>query len=214
MQRQLRLHVIRYKTGWQRSRATDANVQMRKPLLDRTAMNHAIWFPSMRLLAPDDEGKERNVGVVSRQEALQMAKESGLDLIVVSKEANPPVCKLVNADKLRYDAAKKQREAKRAMTAAQVKKDIKISVGISDHDYSVRLSSIKNALSVGDKVRVVVSLFGFHKEPLALQIFERVTKDVAALGAPTSQPAQHGMNMETVFAPKPQARSSAGAKPG
>ena len=126
--------------------------------------------PSVRLV---DEGGEM-VGVVSIREALQMASEAGLDLVEISPNADPPVCKILDFGKYKYEIQKKKNEARKKQKVIEVK-EIKMRPGIDDHDYDVKMRAIYRFLEEGDKVKVTMRFRGremVHQE-LGMKVLGR-----------------------------------------
>lgn len=128
--------------------------------------------------------KQIMVGVVSKSEALRMADDAGLDLVVVSPDADPPVVKIMDYDKYRYEQQKKKREQQKKSAASRMDlKELKMGYNIDSHDYSVRLKAAKKFLQDGDKVKVFVNLKGRENEfrGIAIDLIKRFQNDVGEL---------------------------------
>ena len=118
-------------------------------------MNERIRVPEVRLIGEDGA----NHGVVKTSEALQMAEDADLDLVLINPNQNPPVAKILNYGKYKYEIEKRAKEAKKKQHTVDVK-EIKIRYKIDVHDYQVRINNIKKFISQGNKVKVIVMLRG------------------------------------------------------
>jgi translation initiation factor IF-3 len=118
-------------------------------------INEAIRVPDVRLI--DETGE--NIGVVSRDDAQERADQAGLDLVEVSPDADPPVCKILDYGKYKYQAQKKAAEARKHQKIVEIK-EIKMRPSIDDHDYNVKMRSIKRFFEEGDKVKVTLRFRG------------------------------------------------------
>lgn len=167
---------------------------------DGTLLNGDITVPNVRLV--DEE--QNMVGVVPTAEALQRARNADLDLVAISLDADPPVCRIMDYSKFRYEAQKKKREAqKKALASRQDLKELKIRYNIDVHDYDVRLRSAKKFLKDGDKVKVVCQFKGREMDfkDLAFKLFQRFIDDVGELGLIESKPAIEGRQMIMMLGP-------------
>src|SRR3982750_1754077 len=145
------------------------------PTREGPRVNEEIAVPSVRLV--DEQG--RMVGVVSRNEELTMADQAGLDLVEVAPGAHPPVCKILDFGKFKYEEQKKKNEARKKQKVIEVK-EIKMRPGIDDHDYDVKMRAIHRFLEEGDKVKVTMRFRGremVHQE-LGMKVLERVRGDL------------------------------------
>jgi translation initiation factor IF-3 len=170
-----------------------------QPSRDGPRVNQQIGAYSVRLI--DHHGNQ--VGVVSRSQALQMAEEVGLDLVEVAPQASPPVCKLLDYGKFKYEAQKKAAEARKKQKVIEVK-EIKMRPGIDDHDYEVKMRSIHRFLDEGNKVKVTLRFRGrelAHQE-LGMQVLDRVRDEVADKSKVEQFPKMEGRQMVMVLAPK------------
>jgi len=143
------------------------------------------------------------VGIVSVREALQMAQEVGLDLVEISPNAQPPVCKILDFGKYKYETQKRKNEARKKQKVIEVK-EIKMRPGIDDHDYDVKMRSIHRFLDEGDKVKVTMRFRGremVHQE-LGMQVLDRVRSDLEARAKVEQYPRLEGRQMVMVMAPK------------
>ena len=143
------------------------------------------------------------VGVVPIREALQMAADAGLDLVEVSPNADPPVCKILDFGKFKYEAQKKKNEARKKQKVIDVK-EIKMRPNIDEHDYEVKMRSIHRFLEEGDKVKVTMRFRGremVHQD-LGIRVLERVRNELDDLAKVEQLPKLEGRQMVMVMAPK------------
>ena len=143
------------------------------------------------------------VGVTSLREALIMADEAGLDLVEISPNADPPVCKILDFGKFKYETQKKRNEARKKQKVIEVK-EIKLRPGIDDHDYDVKMRACSRFLEEGDKVKVTLRFRGremAHQE-LGLQVLERVRTQFDAAAKVEQFPRLEGRQMVMVLAPR------------
>ena len=153
------------------------------------------------VLLIDAEGEKR--GEVPLEEALQMADEAGLDLVEVSPNAKPPVCKLLDYGKFKYQAQKKANEARKKQKTVEVK-EIKMRPNIDTHDYEVKMRSMLRFFEEGDKVKVTLRFRGremAHQE-LGMQLLNRVKDEVDEIAKVESYPRLEGRQMVKVLAPR------------
>ena len=158
-----------------------------------------IDLPSVRLV--DEKGEM--VGVIDTDKAREMADEAGLDLVEVSPGAVPPVCKLLDFGKYKYEAQKKANIARKKQKTIDVK-EIKMRPGIEEHDYAVKMRSITRFLGDGDKVKVTLRFRGremVHQE-LGMRVLERVRDEVDELAKVEQFPKMEGRLMTMVIAPR------------
>lgn len=161
----------------------------------------------VRLVGPSGE----QVGVVRIEDALRLAGEAGLDLVEVAPNARPPVCKLMDYGKYKYEAAQKARNARRNQANSQLK-EIRFRLKIDDHDYETKKGHVVRFLNGGDKVKVMIMFRGREQSrpEMGVKLLERLAGDVAELATVESMPRQDGRNMTMVIGPmakKVQARS-------
>jgi len=175
-------------------------------------INERIRVPEVRLVGPAGE----QVGIVSINDALRLAQESDLDLVEVAPTARPPVCKLMDYGKFKYESALKARESRKNQ-AQTVIKEIKLRPKIDPHDYGTKKSHVERFLRQGDKVKVTIMFRGREQSrpELGFRLLQRLAGDVEELGFVESQPRQDGRNMIMVIGPhrrKSDARSEARAE--
>nr|WP_246057961.1 translation initiation factor IF-3 [Luteithermobacter gelatinilyticus] len=162
-------------------------------------MNEQITEKQVRLI--DAEGNNRDV--VSIEEALDLAAEAGLDLVEVSPNASPPVCKILDYGKFKYEAQKKASLARKKQKTIDVK-EIKMRPGIEKHDYDVKMRSIEKFLNSGDKVKVTLRFRGremAHQE-LGMEVLQRVQADFEDRVKIEQHPKLEGRQMIMIMAPK------------
>lgn len=143
------------------------------------------------------------VGIVDIERAMEMADEAGLDLVEVSPTADPPVCKLLDFGKFKYEAQKKANIARKKQKTIDVK-EIKMRPGIDDHDYAVKMRSITRFLGDGDKVKVTLRFRGremVHQD-LGMRVLERVRDEVDQLAKVEQFPKMEGRLMTMVISPR------------
>jgi translation initiation factor IF-3 len=149
-----------------------------------------------------DENGE-NLGVMFTNEAIEQANEIGLNLVEVSPNADPPVCKFLDVGKYRYEAQKKANAARKTQKTQQIK-EIKMRPNIDDHDYDVKMRSVKKFIDDGDKVKMTLRFRGremAHQE-LGMDVLKRVQEDVAEIAKVEAYPRLEGRQMLMVLAPK------------
>jgi translation initiation factor IF-3 len=156
------------------------------------------------------------VGIVSINDALRLAQEADLDLVEVAPTARPPVCKLMDYGKFKYESALKARESRKNQ-AQTIIKEIKLRPKIDPHDYGTKKSHVERFLRQGDKVKVTIMFRGREQSrpELGFRLLQRLAGDVEELGFVESQPRQDGRNMIMVIGPhrrKSDARSEARAE--
>ncbi len=170
-----------------------------RPEKDGPRINQDIDVPKIRLVDADGE----MVGVVTVAEGIEMAEEVGLDLVEVSPNADPPVCKILDYGKLKYETQKKKAEARKKQKVIEVK-EIKLRPGIEEHDYQVKMRSMRRFLEEGDKVKVTLRFRGreMAHQDLGVKVLDRVKEDMDELAKVEQMPLMEGRQMIMVFAPR------------
>ena len=166
---------------------------------DGTRVNEMINSPNVRLI--DENGNQ--VGIVSRFEAMRKAQEAGLDLVEIAATASPPVCKILDYGKFKYELQKKAADARKKQKVILVK-EIKMRPSIDVHDYDVKMRQMKGFLGEGDKVKVTLRFRGremAHQE-LGVKVLDRVRDDTAELAKVEAWPRLEGRQMVMVISPK------------
>jgi translation initiation factor IF-3 len=161
-------------------------------------VNDRIRVPEVRLVGPGGE----QVGIVRIDDALRLARESDLDLVEVAPTARPPVCKLMDYGKFKYEAAQKARESRRNQTNTVIK-EMKLRPKIDAHDYDTKKGHVERFLRQGDKVKITIMFRGReqHRPELGFRLLQRLAGDVEELGYVESSPKQDGRNMIMVLGP-------------
>ncbi|WP_051114164.1 translation initiation factor IF-3 [Actinopolymorpha alba] len=161
-------------------------------------VNERIRVPEVRLVGPNGE----QVGIVRIDDALRLAQEADLDLVEVAPTARPPVCKLMDFGKFKYETAQKAREARRNQ-AQTVIKEMKLRPKIDPHDYETKKGHVVRFLRQGDKVKITIMFRGREQSrpELGFRLLQRLAEDIADLGFVESQPRQDGRNMIMVVTP-------------
>ena len=161
-------------------------------------INEQITIDPIRLI--DNEGNM--VGVVSLKNGLEKAEELGLDLVEVSPNAKPPVCRIIDYGKFKYAAQKKAAGAKKKQKTIDVK-EIKFRPNIDTHDYEVKMRSVKKFLESGDKVKVTMRFRGremSHQE-IGVRVLEKIRDELASSAKIEQYPKLEGRQMVQIFAP-------------
>jgi translation initiation factor IF-3 len=158
-----------------------------------------ITVPRVRVI--DDEGE--NLGILYTREAIAQAAEVGLDLVEVSPNADPPVCKFLDVGKFRYEAQKKANAARKSQKTQDIK-EIKMRPNIDDHDYDVKMRAMHRFLEEGDKVKVTLRFRGreLSHQQIGMQLLQRVQVDVAEIAKVEAYPRMEGRQMLMVVSPK------------
>ena len=172
---------------------------MTAPVREGPRVNELITAESVRLV--DEEGEM--VGVVPLEEALERAVEAGLDLVEVSPNAEPPVCKIQDYGKVKYQEQKKKSEARKKQKTIEVK-EIKMRPNIDTHDYDFKMKAIRKFIGEGDKVKVTIRFRGrelAHQE-LGKELLERVRSETDDEAKIEQFPAMEGRQMIMVLAPR------------
>ena len=143
------------------------------------------------------------LGVVPIDEALQKAEDRGLDLVEVAAKGDPPVCKILDYGKYKYEAQKKKNEARKKQRTIDVK-EIKMRPGIDVHDYDVKMRAVRKFLGEGDKVKVTMRFRGreMAHQDLGLKVLDRVRDELDELAKVELMPKMEGRQMIMVIAPK------------
>ena len=162
-------------------------------------MNHQIDNRTVRLIEADGT----NVGIVDRETALRKADESGLDLVEISPNADPPVCKILDIGKYKYEEQKRKNEARKKQKVIEVK-EIKLRPNIDDHDYDVKKRAMKRFLEEGDKVKVTLRFRGREMAHMEIghRLLARVKADFEEDAKVEQEPRTEGRQIVMVVAPK------------
>jgi translation initiation factor IF-3 len=170
-------------------------------------INERIRVPEVRVIG--EEGEQ--LGVMNTREAVNLAREKGLDLVEVAANADPPVCRIIDYGKFQYEAKKKANEAKKKQVTITVK-EVKFRPSTDEHDYDYRMKHAREWLQDGDKVKATIWFRGremTHRE-LGARILEKLEQDLSDVGEVEARPRMEGNQMFIIVAPK---RAKGGAKP-
>jgi translation initiation factor IF-3 len=162
-------------------------------------VNGRIRSAEIRLIGAEGE----NIGVVTPERGMELAEQAGLDLVEISPNAEPPVCKIMDFGKYKYETQKREAEARKKQKIIEIK-EIKFRPGTDTHDYDVKMRSVMKFLEEGDKVKITLRFRGremAHQE-LGLQLLHRVADDVAEVAKVENMPKLEGRQMVMMIAPK------------
>lgn len=165
---------------------------------EKYRINRAITAQKVRLINQNGE----TVGIVDIKEAMGLAREAGLDLVEVAAQANPPVCKIINYGKLKYELQKKKSEAKKKQKTVEIK-EVKLTPSIGEHDYFVKLGSIKRFIADGNKVKITLRFRGreFSHKEIGERLLVRVRDDVKEVAKCDGNPQLEGRQMMMILSP-------------
>ena len=161
-------------------------------------VNERIRAPEIRLIGAEGE----NIGVVSPERGLALAEEAGLDLVEISPNANPPVCKIMDYGRFKYEQQKRESEARKKQKTIDIK-EVKFRPNTDKHDYDVKMRNVRRFLENGDKVKVTMRFRGreMAHQQLGRDLLERVASDIEELGKVESMPKMEGRQMIMMIAP-------------
>ena len=166
---------------------------------DLPVINERIQFPEIRLI--DAQGVQ--VGILPIREALASAKEAELDLVLVSDKSNPPVCRIVDYGKYKFNQEKKAKEAKKKQHHSHLK-EVKMRYKIEEHDYQVRINQASRFLQASDKVKATITFRGREIQHinLAIELLQKMAKDLENIADIQQSPSRDGKNMVMILTPK------------
>ncbi|WP_323015475.1 translation initiation factor IF-3 [Devosia sp.] len=169
------------------------------PQKDGPLSNEDITSPDVQLI--DAEGENR--GIVRTREALAEAQEQGLDLVLISPNANPPVAKMLDLGRFKYAAQKKAAEARKKQKVIEVK-EVQLRPNVGTHDYDTKMKAVHRFLEEGDRVKVTMRFRGreMAHQDLGMQLLLKVREQTEAIAKVESQPRSEGRQMVMVLAPK------------
>ncbi|HHX89906.1 MAG TPA: translation initiation factor IF-3 [Paracoccus sp.] len=162
-------------------------------------VNDRIRAPEIRLIGADGE----NVGVVTPAKALEMAQEAGLDLVEISPNAAPPVCKIMDYGKFKYEQQKREAEARKKQHVIDIK-EVKFRPGTDSHDYDVKMRNVIRFLEGGDKVKVTLRFRGreMAHQQIGMELLNRIAAAVAEVGKVENMPRLEGRQMVMMIGPR------------
>jgi translation initiation factor IF-3 len=161
--------------------------------------NERIRIPAVRVIGEDGE----QLGVMDTRDAIQKAREAGLDLVEIAPNAQPPVCRIIDYGKFLYEQKKKQHEQKKKQVTVTVK-EVKFRPATDDHDYGYRMERCRGWLAEGDKIRAAIAFRGremSHRE-LGYKILKRLQDDLADIADVEVHPKMEGYQLFAIFVPK------------
>ena len=161
-------------------------------------MNDRIRCPEIRLIGAEGE----NLGVVTPERGMELAEQAELDLVEISPNATPPVCKIMDFGKFKYEQQKRESEARKNQKVIEVK-EVKFRPNTDTHDYEVKMRNVVKFLEKGDKVKVTLRFRGreMAHQNLGRELLERVAEDVKELGKVENMPKMEGRQMVMMIGP-------------
>ena len=168
---------------------------------DGVRRNEQIRAREVRVIGAEGD----QIGILPRAEAVALAREAGMDLVEVAATADPPVCRIMDFGKFRYEQQQKKKEARRNQSVVQIK-EIKVRPKTDDHDYETKLRHIRRFLGDGDRCRVTVFFRGreiVHKDR-GQAILERVIEDTRDVGRVEQEPSAEGRTLQMLLVPLPK----------
>ena len=166
----------------------------------KVRMNEDIRYEHIRLIGSDGE----QLGVISSRDALEKAYEEGLDLVEVSGNSDPPVCRIMNYDKYRYEQSKKQAEARKRQTVVEVK-EVKFRPKTEEHDLNFKIKNIKKFLANKNKVKITLRFRGreiVYAQSQGVEVLNKIAEALAEEATIVQQPTMEGRQMVMFVAPK------------
>jgi translation initiation factor IF-3 len=170
----------------------------RPPERDTTRINEKIDAPEVRLVGADGE----QIGILSREDALARAREADLDLVVVAEQAKPPVCRLLDYSKYKYEQEQRAKAARKHQQQINVR-EIKLRPKIADHDYETKKGHVERFLRQHDKVKVTIMFRGREQAypERGRALLQRLFADLGEIAVIEQEPEQEGRNMHMLLAP-------------
>ena len=162
-------------------------------------INERIRYPTIRVIGTEGE----QLGIMLPAEALEIAEEKDLDLVLVSDKADPPVCRIMDYGKFKFEEEKKKKEAKKKQHSSELK-EVKMRYKIEEHDYNVRLKHATRFIKAGDKVKATVMFRGreIQHTDLAARLLQRLAKDLDEIADLQQRPKREGRSMTMLLSPK------------
>jgi translation initiation factor IF-3 len=169
------------------------------PTRDGPRVNDEIRIPQVRLIDQDGEMQ----GVMSAREAMQRAFSVGLDLVEISPNADPPVCKILDFGKFKYEQQKKRNEAKKKQKVIEIK-EIKVRPNIDENDYQVKMRAMKSFIEEGDKVKVTLRFRGreMAHQDIGVRVLERIRAEMDTTSKVEQMPRMENRQMVMVLSPR------------
>ncbi len=172
---------------------------MTPPVKSGPRFNNLIQVDQVRVI--DENGE--NIGVLSTRDAIERARSLGLDLVEISPNVSPPVCKILDVGKFRYEAQKKANAARKTQKTQEIK-EIKMRPNIDDHDYDTKMKAVTKFITNGDKVKITLRFRGreMSHQQLGMQLLQKLSEDIAEIAKIETMPRLEGRQMLMVLAPK------------
>jgi translation initiation factor IF-3 len=169
------------------------------PVKEGPRVNRDIRIREVQVIDADGSNK----GVLSTFDAIKLAEDQGLDLVEVSPNANPPVCKVMDYGRFRFLEQKKAAEARKKQKTIEIK-EIKLRPAIDDHDYTVKMKAMKGFFEEGNKVKITLRFRGreMAHQDIGMKVLDRVKQDVAEIAKVENEPSFEGRQVVMVLAPK------------
>ncbi len=169
------------------------------PTRDGPRVNEEIRIPQVRLIDQDGEMQ----GVLTVREAMQRAFSVGLDLVEISPNADPPVCKILDFGKFKYEQQKKRNEAKKKQKVIEIK-EIKVRPNIDENDYQVKMRAMKSFIEEGDKVKVTLRFRGreMTHQDIGVRVLERIRSEMDTTSKVEQMPRMENRQMVMVLSPR------------
>lgn len=167
-------------------------------------MNNEIKMPELRVNVASKDGKDESLGIMTKQAALAKAQElGGLDLILINANSDPPVCKIVDYSKYRYEQEKKRKEKAKNSKATEIK-EVKMSYKIGGHDYDVRLKAATKFIKQGNRVKATVQFRGreVQHDNLGVDLLNKLALDLEELANMEGKPRREGRNLGAILSPR------------
>lgn len=177
----------------------DKPQNLKKSYNNPATINHNITNPQIRLIGVSGS----QLGIYSSQEALKLAQEEGLDLVMISDKSDPPVCRIIDYGKYKFTQEKKAKEARKRQHTASLK-EVKMRYKIEQHDYKVRLNQAFRFLEAGDKVKATITFKGreIQHSDLAIELLDKMAKDLEVLADIQQGPSRDGKQIIMILSPK------------
>lgn len=172
---------------------------MTPPVKSGPRFNNLIQVDQVRVI--DENGE--NIGVLSTRDAIERARSLGLDLVEISPNVSPPVCKILDVGKFRYEAQKKANAARKTQKTQEIK-EIKMRPNIDDHDYDTKMKAVTKFITNGDKVKITLRFRGreMSHQQLGMQLLQKLSEDISEIAKIEAMPRLEGRQMLMVLAPK------------
>jgi translation initiation factor IF-3 len=168
-------------------------------------VNRRIRFPQVRVIGEKGE----QIGIMPTRQAIKLAEEKGFDLVEVSPQARPPVCKIMDYGKYKYELTKKARDAKKKQRSFQMK-EMRFRPKTEEHDYKFKMRHIREFLSQGSKVKILVVFKGRERTHMEFgqKILDKLKTDLTDVGEPGAPPKMEGRSLTLTFMPKAQEKTT------